>query len=103
MSPGDGEDFVYAPIRENVTLQCAVNTHNTANLLWSVDEENDFVESELNARGIFFGMPTTSEGVTQSFVRVFGDINNSNISICCQTVIKRQVREVCTTLITYGI
>lgn len=102
VSPGDGQEFVYAPIGANATLHCVVNTRNTANLFWSIDEENSLTESELNVRDIFFGWPTTSEGVTQSLVRVFGNVDNSNIGICCQTVIKRQLREACTTMITYG-
>ena len=106
VSPGDGEEFVYSPVEVNATIHCAVN--NTM-LAWEVDGlnfDNDFKRNGLHSRGIFHNEPLlSSNGVTASNLIVFGDIDvNSNIRICCESlVMRRKPRQNCTTLIIYGI
>ena len=99
--PGDGEEFVFSPVEVNATIHCAVN--NT-NLFWDVDHLS-FAElgSALNSRGIFQRTNTSSDGMTTSNLTVFGNIEmNSNIRICCRSLVGVKVRGVCTTLIIYG-
>ena len=92
---------MYSPVEVNATIHCTVN--NT-NLFWGIDELS-FAElgPALNSRGIFQRTNTSSDGVTTSNVTVFGAIEmNSNIEICCRSLVGVRVREVCTTLIIYG-
>ena len=77
--PGDGEPFVYSPIEINTTLTCVVNA---TFLFWSINGENynSDTESSLNPRGIYFRIiPETSLGITESYIKVFGDraVNNN--------------------------
>lgn len=102
--PGDGEPFVYFPVETNATLTCIVNAKV---LLWSIngDNYNSDTESSLNPRRIYFRItPETSVGITESYIKVFGDRSvNNNISICCRSLVGTTFNEACTTLIIYGI
>ena len=102
--PAEGKEFVYSPVEVNATIHCAVN--NTY-LGWEVDDL--ILDSELHrpvfrSREIFQDGPvTSSDGVTTSNVKVFGNIErNNNIRICCQSVVKNELNERCTLLIIYG-
>ena len=103
-SPGDGEEFVYSPVGVNATLHCAVNS---TILAWSIDDRLTFEslvqKVELHSRGIYQSGPTTStDGITVSDVTVYGDSENNNIRICCQSFVNG-LKENCTTVIIYGI
>ena len=101
MRPGDGEEFIYSPVEVNATIHCAVN--NT-NLFWDVDEFS-FAElgPTLNSRGIFQRINTSTDGITTSNMTVFGNIEmNSNVRICCRSLVGPDLREACATLIIYG-
>ena len=85
----------------NTTLNCAVmNTR----LLWYIDEEPYYgLEPDFTSRGIFISTYTSSNGITTSYMTVFGNQSiNTNISICCQYIERRMLRDACTTLILYG-
>ena len=102
--PGDGEEFVYSPVEINATIHCAIDS---TMLAWEVDGLNfdsEFKRDELHLRGIFQNGPhASSSGVTTSNVIVFGNIHmNSNIRICCESLVNGELTKNCTTLIIYG-
>ena len=101
--PGDGEQVVYSPVGVNATLYCVVQA---TNLFWGVNGNSYNTESEfsLNPRGIYFKiMPTTSAGITESYIKVFGNKEvNNNISICCRSINGEVLERACTILIIYG-
>ena len=103
-SPGDGEEFVYSPVGINATLHCAVNS---TILAWFIDDrltfENPSQKLVPHSRGIYQSGPTTSmNGLKVSSVTVYGDSENNNIRICCQSFVN-ELQENCTTLVIYGI
>ena len=95
---------MYSPVEINATLTCIVNARV---LLWSINGDSYYsdTESSLNPRGIYFRITSeTSVGITESYMKVFGDrAVNNNISICCQSLVGTTFNEACTTLIIYGI
>ena len=103
-SPGDCEEFVYSPVGVNATLHCAVNS---TILTWFIDGTLTFdslaQKLELHSRGIYQSGPTTSmDGITVSDVTVYGNSENNNRRICCQSFVNG-LKENCTTVIIYGI
>ena len=66
----------------------------------SFDEQ----DNALTSMGIYLKiMPTTSEGITTSYIKVFCSIDlNNNTKFCCQVLVRQNIREVCTTLIVFG-
>lgn len=100
--PGDGEQFVYSPVSVNATLNCIGKARV---LLWIIDgnEYGNNSDTSLNPRGIHFRiMSPTAAGITEYYIKVFGNEFNSNISICCQLIMRRVFTESCTILIIYG-
>ena len=95
---------MHSPVGVNATLNCVVDTRF---FFWSIngDNYNTETESSLNPRRIYFRIaPPTSDGITESYMKVFGDREvNNNISICCRSLMGTTFNEACTTLIIYGI
>ena len=97
--PGDGEEYVYSPVKVNATLSCVVN--NTF-LLWGINETYyNVLPSSLTSRGIFLRLSAiSSDGRAESLLLVMGNINkNNDTRICCRALMEQ---DSCTTLIIYG-
>ena len=78
---------MFSPVDVNVTLHCAVTSMD---LLWEVDYLNFYTAfriRRLHSRGIFqTEAVTSSDGVTESNITVFGNLDeNNNTRICCQS------------------
>ena len=101
--PGYGEHYVYSPVGVNATLYCVVEA---TILFWGFNgtNYNTGLESSLNPRGIYFKIiPTTSAGITESYIKVFGNKEvNNNTSICCRSITGAVLNRACTILILYG-
>ena len=51
----------------------------------------------------FFSTSVQYRGITMSYIRIFGNrVLNNNIRICCQSLVRTEFRNACTTLIIYG-
>ena len=82
VGPGDGEEFVYSPVRINATLHCAVNNTILVLVVDGLALDSAVERPQLNSRGIFQNGPIiSSDGVNliSSSVIVFGsrELNNN--------------------------
>ena len=103
VSPGGGRDYIYSPIGENATLECTVSSDD---LSWEVDDLHfESYSTILNERGIIQSaneQTTSSEGLS-SVLLVLGNMAENNDSkVCCLTLVRRSLADICTTLIIYG-
>ena len=101
--PGGGRDYIYSPVGMNATLECRVSINY---LSWEVDGFHfEIYSAILNERGIYQPQSeqiASSEGLS-SILLVLGDITENNgTKVCCETLVRRSLADICTTLIFYG-
>ena len=101
VSPGGGRDYTYSPVGVNATLECTVSSND---LSWEIDKLRfESYNSILNERGIFQSEQTASSEGLSSVLLVLGNITENNGSkVCCETLVRRSLVDICTTLIFYG-
>ena len=102
ISPGGGRDYTYSPVGVNATLECKVRNNDL--LTWEVDNLRFGSESTiLNERGVFQSEQTASSEGLSSVLLVHGNMTENNGSkICCLTLVRKSIADICTTLIIYG-
>ena len=102
VSPGGGRDYTYSPVGVNATLECKVRNNDL--LTWEVDKLRFGSQSTiLNERGIFQSEQTASSEYLSSVLLVHGNTAENNGSkICCETLVRKSIADICTTLIIYG-
>ena len=100
VSPGGGRDYTYSPAGVNATLECTVSSND---LSWEIDKLRfESYNSILNERGIFQSKQTASTDLS-SVLLVFGNMAENNGSkVCCETLVRRSLVDICTTRIIYG-
>ena len=101
VSPGGGRDYTYSPVGVNATLECTVSSND---LSWEVDNLHfEGYSTILNKRGIYQSEQTASSEGLSSVLLVLGNMTvNNGSEVCCQTLVRRSLADICTTLIIYG-
>ena len=106
VSPGGGRDYTYSPVGVNATLECTVSS-NGRRLSWEIDDFHfeSYYSTILNERGIYqiaSEQAASSEGLS-SVLLVLGNMaENNGTKVCCETLVRRSLADICTTLIIYG-
>ena len=101
MSPGGGRNYTYSPVGENATLDCKVASND---LSWEVDDLHfESYSIVLNERGIYQSEQTASSDGLSSVLLVHGNMTENNATkVCCETLVRRSLVDICTTLIFFG-